>query len=141
MWNRTILICNDCRRLINKINKRNNIASGIVQDARVIITEIIEMIKNTIISIIIEYTKDKPAINETFINNPGSFLVREYDRQLKEIRNNREMNLTDTAVEHKEKYTLMRDRFLCNKALIETVRIINTIKSKEEYAFSKYRDH
>ena len=109
MRNGTIIIYDNYRRLINRINKRNNIVSNVIQDAGAIITEIIETIENTMISIIIEYAKDKLAINEIFINNLGLFLVRECDRQSKEIKNDREMNLTNATIEYKEKYTLIRD--------------------------------
>ena len=56
------------------------------------------MIKNTTIKITIEYAKYKLAIDEIFINNPESFLVRDCDRKSKEIRNNEEMNLTNVEI-------------------------------------------
>ena len=85
------------------------------------------MIKNTTIKITIEYAKYKLAIDEIFINNPESFLVRACDRKSKEIRNNEEMNLTNVEIEYKGKYTIIRGSYLHDKALIETARIINAI--------------
>ena len=47
----------------------------------------------------------------------------------KKIRNDKEINLTDVEIEYKGKYIIMRDNYLHNKAIIVTVKIIDTIKS------------
>jgi len=44
------------------------------------------------------------------------------------------MDLTNVLIEYTGKYISMREKFLHDKALIEIVRIINAIKSEEEYA-------
>ena len=141
MQNRTIYVYNDCRKLINRIERENSIVSNTIQDARAIVSEIIDTINNIKINIIIEYTKDKLAWDKIFINNPGSFLVQECDKQSKEIIIYKEMDLIEAKIEHIGIYTLPRDRFLYDKAFIKIVRIINVIKAEDEYAYSKYSDN
>ena len=91
-----LVIFTNSKKIRNYILNKQYKASKFIRDASATLAAIKHKIEYSPIRIEVEYNKGKPSQGENFYNNPGAFLMREYNQQSKIIRENEQFNLSIT---------------------------------------------
>ena len=131
-----ILLCSDSKMILNGCSAIVNKESQCVQEASVTIAGIKNKLTKSKITITLEHSNDKPRLHRIFQQEPGPVLVKECDRNLRQLR----LTLVEDDIKdipHIAPTTPIHQGEIKDKEVAVLTREIDVRKFENDYAKSK----
>jgi len=135
-----IIYCNN-DKVVDMINEGLIKVTEGTQDNKAAIYKIIEIINRLTVTVFLEKIEEYPKSNsrkkESFIDNPGKFLIKWCDLAAKEVRKKAKQNKSQN-IHFIADYTLIIGNEIIDRPVSKTIRIINTQACEYQYTKSKF---